>query len=178
MDAGDVLLKLETEIGPEDTTGKLTERLAHLGAKALLEGLERVEEGRAVFEPQDESKVSFAPKITKKDARIDWERDAVYLGRFIRAMTPDPGAYTFISRRGQNMRLNVTGAGIAEGSGTPGTVLKASEGHLIIAAGLEKPSPIGRKALEITELRPEGKKTMSAEEFLRGYSVGPGNILG
>lgn len=177
MDAGDILLKLETEIKPEDTTGSLTRRLARLGAEAVIEALERVETGTAVFESQDESKITFAPKITKKNAKIDWGRDALYLERFVRAMTPAPGAYTFFKRGGRDVRLIIAGAKTAEGCGNPGEVLEAPVGHLVVAAGRDNEFTGIPQALELEEIKPEGKKTISAPEFLRGYGLTPGNIL-
>jgi methionyl-tRNA formyltransferase len=177
VDAGEIVLKLETEIKPDDTAGSLTERLSRLGAGALLSALERIESGTAVFEQQDESKATYAPKITKEDARIDWNREAVYLERFVRAMSTAPGAYTFIQHGGRNMRLIIAVAKAAEGCGNPGEVLAAPEGHLVVATRQGKESPGTPRALELAELKPEGKKTMSAAEFLRGYDLLPEDIL-
>ncbi len=178
MDAGDIVGSVETEIGPHETTGQLTERLAVLGADALVEALDKVEAGTARFEPQDESKASYAPKISKKDARIDWSKSAGFLERFVRAMSPVPGAFTFFRRGGRTTRLIVGAARVAAGSGKPGTVIEASASRLLVATGPdESAAPGAGAALELGRLQPESKRMMSAAEFLRGCSITPDSVF-
>ncbi len=166
MDDGDVAAMASVEIAPGETTGELTGRLAGLGAEVLLKVLDEVEAGTAVFEKQDDSKATFAPKVTKKQALIDWSCGSGYLERFVRAMAPEPGAFTFVERSGPPLRLIVRSAAVAEGEAEPGTVIEASGGRLVVAAG--------QGALELEEVQPSGKRAMSAAEFLRGYQLAPG----
>lgn len=167
MDAGDIVAAAQTPIAPGETTGQLTERLSRMGARLLVEALDRVEAGTAGFTPQDESRATYAPKVSKRDARIDWARDAEYLERFIRAMTPAPGAFTFLEHSGRTMRLIVGGAALARGTGEPGTVLESSRDRMVVAAGRGS-------AIQLMQVQPEGKRMMSTEEFLRGYRVAQG----
>lgn len=176
MDAGDVIGVQETPIESADTAGTLTERLAELGARALIDSLDRVEDGTVLFERQNESEATYAPKITKKDARIDWERSADYLERFVRAMWPVPGAFTIFERDKRKLRLIIERAVVTEGSGKPGTVIASSDGRLVVAAG-QPAAENSPRALELLQVQPEGKRMMSASEFLRGYAVAPGSVL-
>jgi methionyl-tRNA formyltransferase len=179
MDAGGMAGAVQTPIGPEETAGELAGRLSKMGAELLLDVLERVEDGTVVFERQDESKVTCAPKLGREDARINWSLDADYLARFVRAMSPAPGAFTFFDRAGQRTRLIVQKARAAESSGEPGSVLQASGGRLLVAAGRSGPGrDTGRAALEVEVLKPAGKRAMTAAEFLRGYELETGSVLG
>ena len=176
MDAGDILDSARTEITPDDTAGSLTLRLAGMGARTLVEVLDRVEAGTAVFSPQDSTHVTYAPKITKADARIYWEKSAEFLERFIRAMSPAPGAFTYFDHKDSLLRLTVGSARVAEGSGRPGEALEAGSGRLVIAAGAQQEKQVSG-ALELLQVQPQGKRMMTAAEFLRGYRIEPGTFL-
>jgi methionyl-tRNA formyltransferase len=176
MDAGDILGAAKTEIAPEDTAGTLTDRLARLGARALVEALDRVEAGTAAFTPQDEAQATYAPKITKAGARIDWAENAEFLERFIRAMCPRPGAFTYFDHGGGPARLVVGSALTAGGAGKPGEVLDTSAGRLVVGTGRAQAS--ATRALELLQVQPQGKRMMTAAEFLRGYRMEPGSMLG
>ena len=99
LDTGDVLFKVATPIGPDETAGSLHDRLAQLAPNALLACLEDFERGAVSREKQDNALASYAPKLTRTDGEIDWSKPAEEIERRVRAMTPWPGAYTFVTLR-------------------------------------------------------------------------------
>ena len=155
LDTGPVLHSIVTEVASDETGGELTERLAELGAAALIEALTLIEGGEAQPRPQDHSRATYAPKVSRQTARLDWGKDAASLARAIRAFDPEPGAWALLD--GQEVKL--FGARAANGSGEPGTILQ-SEKLLRIAA------LVG--AVEVSEIQPAGKKRMPVSDWLRG----------
>ena len=162
LDSGPILHRLRTPIDIDDTAGTLTERLADLGATALLETLPCLAAGAVRPEPQDESLATYAPKIDRTTARIDWENDAGTVARQIRAFDPTPGAWTTLDGR----ELKLFGAhAVDDDSGDPGTVLLA-DGGLRVAAG--------RGAVEIAEVQPAGRRRIGVKEWVHGRGVAAG----
>ncbi|HEU5169823.1 MAG TPA: methionyl-tRNA formyltransferase [Gemmatimonadales bacterium] len=161
LDSGPVLLRVRTPIGPEETAGRLTERLAQLGAAALGEALERAA-GTDPGEPQDHAAATYAPKIDRGMARIALEEPAGAGARRIRAFDPVPGAWATL--RGTPVKL--FGAHVVPGTGAPGQVIGANR-VLVVA--------FGRDAIEVDEVQPAGKPRMSAEEWVRGRGVAVGD---
>jgi methionyl-tRNA formyltransferase len=162
LDAGPVILQKETEIFDDETFGELQMRLAELGALTLVEALTLVSLGKVKEKPQDDSRATYAPKVTRDSSRIDWKRSAIEISRLIRASDPKPGAFT----RTPKGDVKLFGPKAMDGiSGEPGEVLKIM-GELVIACGLD--------ALRIAEVQPSGKKRMSAHEWAlgRGPAVG------
>lgn len=164
MDTGPVYLRVPTPVTTEDTGGSLAARLAELGTQALLETLNDLVRGQAVPEPQDEALATFAPKLTRETARIDWSQDAATVARRIRAFDPAPGAWTTLD--GADVKL--FGARATPASGMPGTVLDAGE-RLVIAAA--------RGAVDIAEVQPAGRRRMAVGQWARGRGVEPGRRL-
>ncbi|NKX43022.1 methionyl-tRNA formyltransferase [Roseicyclus persicicus] len=160
LDTGPVLLRRETPIGPEDTAGELHDRLSALGATAIVDALARLDSLTA--EPQPDAGVTYAEKIDKAEARVDWTRPAPHIDRQIRGLSPLPGAWTTAGGK----RVKLIRSRLAEGAGAPGTVLAG----LTVACG--------QGAVEITEVQPEGKPRMPAEAYLRGARLAPGTVLG
>ena len=160
LDTGPVLLTRKTPIGAADTAGDLHDRLADLGAAAIIEALAHLDNLAPVAQP--DIGVTYAEKIDKSEARVDWTRPAPDIDRQIRGLSPFPGAWTMIGPT----RVKLLRCKLADGSGAPGTVL----------AGLR--IACGGGAVEITELQPEGKPRMSTEAYLRGARIGPGTVLG
>ena len=159
LDSGPVLHRIRTPIDIDDTAGTLTERLADLGATALLETLPCLAAGAVRPEPQDHSLATFAPKIDRATARIDWENDAGTVARQIRAFDPAPGAWTTLD----GLELKLFGArAVDDDGGEAGTVLLA-DGGLRVAAG--------RGAVEILEAQPAGRRRIGVKEWLHGRSV-------
>ncbi len=153
LDTGPVLLRQTTPIGGEETTGALHDRLAAIGAGAIVAALADL--GSLVPQEQAKDGVSYAHKIDKAEARIDWSRPAAEVARLIRGLSPFPGAWCDIAGE----RVKFHGAGVVDGQGVPGAVLRG----FVIACGTG--------AVEITRVQREGKKSMSADEVLRGMAL-------
>jgi methionyl-tRNA formyltransferase len=162
LDSGPVLHRLRTPIDIDDTAGTLTERLADLGATALLETLPCLAAGAVRPEPQDHTLATFAPKIDRATARIDWENDAGTVARQIRAFDPAPGAWTTLD--GHELKLFGARA-VDDDGGEAGTVLLA-DGGLRVAAG--------RGAVEIGEAQPAGRRRIGVKEWVHGRGVTAG----
>ena len=162
LDAGPVILQKETEIFDDETFGELQMRLAELGALTLVEALTLISLGKVKEKPQDDSRATYAPKVTRDSSRIDWGKSALEISRLIRATDPKPGAFTKTPKGD----VKLFGPKAMDGiQGEPGEVLKVM-GELVIACGLD--------ALRIAEVQPSGKKRMSAHEWAlgRGPAVG------
>jgi methionyl-tRNA formyltransferase len=167
MDAGDVLLVRPTPIAPDDTTGTLGERLAALGAAAIGAAIDGLHAGALHPQPQPREGVTFAPKIEREQARLDWTRPAVELERVVRAMLPAPAAFTTIDGR----LLKVHRAALAPAApGSPGSVVAAGTAGIDVATG--------DGALRLVEVQLEGKKRMAAGPFVAGHPLPPGTRLG
>lgn len=166
LDAGPVLVQAETEIYDDETYGELQGRLAEMGALTMLEALALLSVGQAKETPQDESRVTYAPKINRESGRIDWKQSAIEIARLIRAFDPKPGAHT-TSEKGD---IKLFGPKVLDGiKGKPGEVMKVT-GELIIACGID--------ALRITEVQPTGKKRMAAHDWARGRGAKVGDRYG
>src|SRR6478752_7175695 len=161
LDTGDILLQRTTEIRPDDTGRSLHERLAQIAPEALVESLRMLDKNSAPRISQDNMQAISAPKLKREHGRIDWSELAEAIERKIRAFNPWPGAFTEIG--GQN--LKIFSASVVDLSGEPGEILR-SQGQLVIAAG--------KGALSLGDVQLEGKRRMSAAEFLRGY----GSLVG
>lgn len=165
MDAGDVLLQREVEIGPAETAAELNARLAPVGAELLLETLAGLEVGSLEPQAQDESAVTFAPLMKRADGEIDWTMGAGEILNRMRGFDPWPGAYT--SRGGK--RLHVRGAAVSEKDLGPGEI-RIDGDRLWVGTG--------KGSLEALEVQPEGKRRMSASDFVRGYRPEDGEVWG
>ncbi|MFD1341093.1 methionyl-tRNA formyltransferase [Litorisediminicola beolgyonensis] len=160
LDTGPVLMERRTAIGPEETTADLHDRLAEMGAELIVEAVAKLPDLTAV--PQPEEGVTYAAKIDKFEARIDWTRPAAEIDRQIRGLSPFPGAWT----TWDGARLKLLGSRSVDGAGAPGEVLDG----LRIACG--------EGAVAITKLQREGRGAQDAAEFLRGARLDPGTRLG
>ncbi|MFM7335640.1 MAG: methionyl-tRNA formyltransferase [Tabrizicola sp.] len=149
LDTGPVLLREAVEIGAEETTAELHDRLSVLGARLIAEALERLP---FPVEPQPEEGVTYAAKIDKAEARVDWSRPAVEVDRLIRGLSPFPGAWVEINEE----RVKLLRSRLADGQGAPGKVL----GGFTVACG--------GGAVEVLEAQREGKRPMAAADVLRG----------
>ncbi len=163
LDAGDILAQKRVKILPEDNAQTLHDRLASIGAELLLETLPRYLRGEITPIPQDNSRATYCKPITKEMGRVNWNLPAEKIANMVRAFTPWPSAFTFF----RNKRLKLTEVAIAKGvKGKPGEVIETS-GKLTVAAG--------NGGVIIKKLKPEGKKEISGEEFIRGYRVKTGD---
>lgn len=158
MDRGPILHRVATPIDPDETGGQLTQRLARLGARALVEALDRLDRGQITPQPQDHGLATVAPKIGRETARIDWTRPADEVARRIRAFDPVPGAWTSLG----SLELKCFRPRVVEGRGPPGTV---------IAAGSELMVAAGSQAVAIGEVQPAGRTRIRASDWLRGHPL-------
>lgn len=166
LDTGDILLQQETEIGEDENAMVLGKRLSVLGASLLSRTLEGLESGEIKPRPQS-GEPSYAPPMKKEDGRIDWSLPARELFNFIRGTYPWPGAHC--NFRGE--RVAVVRASLAERDGdcAPGTVTGISAGAVSVCTG--------RGVLKVIDLKPQGKKVMSAGAFLRGRRAKEGAVF-
>lgn len=164
LDSGPVYHTIETEVAADETGGELTARLAELGAAALVESLMLVGGGAVEPVPQDHARATFAPKITRALARLDWAKDAATLARTVRAFDPEPGAWALLE--GQEVKL--FGGRAVNALGAAGEVLSAGTA-LVLGTGIG--------ALEVTEVQPAGKKRMPVDDWVRGRGVAVGQRL-
>lgn len=170
LDTGDMLLKRSVELSPKETGDSLHDKLMHLGAELIVEALPKLEKGELIPEKQKDELSSYAKKLTKAMGQIDWSKDAVSLERWIRGLNSWPSAYTFFGGK----TLKIWEAQVAEENGAqkaePGQVVSVSREGFTVACG--------QGALQILSLQLEGKKRVLTREFLLGYQVEPGMILG
>ena len=166
IDAGGMMAFARTPIGLDETAGEVEDRISVLGAPLVAQAIAELVAGSAKILPQDRSKVTKAPKLTKEDGRIDWSRSGLEIHNLIRAMQPWPVASTHWQRPGGPMRIIVHQAQPAEGQGSPGQVLESFEDRLVIAAG--------SGAVRLLRVQLEGKKPSPVADFLRGYQLAGG----
>lgn len=172
VDTGPMLLKRSIPLAADETTGSLMTKLATLGAQVLLEALPLWVAGEITPQPQDEQKASHTRMLRKEDGEIRWERPAAVLAREVRAYTPWPGSYTHW--RGKLLKIVKAHALLSEPDSQvpPGTVSLLEEaGHRLLAV------VTGAGRLLVERLQLEGRKAMSAEEFVRGYPQIVGEVL-
>lgn len=153
LDTGPVLLRLSLPISPQDTTGALHDRLSALGAAGITQALSQLDS--LTPDPQSDVGVTYAEKIDKAEAQVDWTRSAVEIDRQIRGLSPFPGAWTMAG----DTRIKLLASRVVAGSGAPGAVLQG----LTIACG--------DGAVEILRAQRPGKKAAEAEIFLNGFAL-------
>jgi methionyl-tRNA formyltransferase len=168
LDTGDILLLRELPILPDDTSLTLAPRLAELGAGLLVETLRGLEAGSIRPVPQDHSRATLAPILKKEDGEVDFTRSAAEISNRLRGFQPWPGAFTQF--RGKN--LKIMKARPAEGA------MQLSPGELRVVGETLLAGCDGGQALELKEVQPEGKKMISARDFISGYRLIPGEKLG
>lgn len=166
LDTGPMLLREAVPIDDEDTAGTLTERLAVRGAELLVETLEGVAQASIAPVPQPTDGVTIAPKVTAGEAELDYSLEAVSLWRRLRALDPAPGARTTIADR----RLKVWRARVVPGDGEPGRVTAIGDDGIDVQTAAQR--------LRIEVVQPEGKRRMSAAEFVRGNRIEVGAAAG
>ena len=161
LDTGSVYTQRRLAIGADDDFGTLHDRLALLGADAMIETLTDIAAGRARSTPQPQVGVTYAPKIEKSETRLNWQRPAVELERAVRVFRPAPGALAYLAGE----PIKVWRSRVVAGEGVPGSMLPSS-GALHVACG--------SGALSLEELQPAGGRRMASAEFLRGRRLAPG----
>jgi len=179
LDTGPMLLRYETEIGPEETAPALGERLAEVGAPLVVETLRRLDRGDIAPEPQDDSQATYAPVLKKSDGRIDWRLSGEHIYNQIRGLDPWPGAFTFFRGKtchiwgrplsvanfpptGQSYLVAVTERQVLPPSGT----IQAGHSLILVRCG-------DSGALVLTHVQLEGRKRITAREFANGAHLSP-----
>jgi methionyl-tRNA formyltransferase len=157
LDTGDVAMAERVAISDAMTAGDLHDALAPLGADLMVRAIGALERGKLQLTKQSDEGVSYATKIEKAEARIDWDKPARAVLRHIHGLSPFPGAWCEMASEGEQVRVKILRCEIADGSGIPGELL---DDHLAVACK--------EGALRILELQRAGKAPMKAEEFLRG----------
>lgn len=176
LDAGPILVQQRTPIGPDEDAGQLEERLAGMGAGLVLQVIDALEKGTAKPIVQDAGQASKAPRLKKEQGAIDWSRPAEEIKNQVRALRPWPRAFTFWhGDESDPVRLNIDRVAVfppPPGDATtdaPGVIVDALD-RLLIGTG--------SGVLEVLQLQVAGKRSLPADEFLRGYRVRPGNRFG
>lgn len=168
LDTGDMLLQVTTPISNEDTGGGLHDRLAMLGAQALIDTLAQIEAGTVTPVPQDDSAAVYARKLAKHEGDIDWQQEATTLMRQIRAFDPWPGSRC--RWKGEALRILQAHVEAADvGDTVPGTILAADKDGITIATARDK--------LVLTQIQLAGGKALTASEFLNGHDLTVGDRL-
>lgn len=165
LDTGDIIDVDEITLDPKETGGSLFDKLAKLGGELILKTLQNLEFGKATFIKQDDSKSTYAKKMTKELGHIDFTKDAESIERLIRGLNPWPSAFTYLDGK----VMKIWDADVVDAGGVPGTVISEDKDSFVIATG--------SKALKVNELQLEGKKRMKASDFLNGRSI-EGSKLG
>ena len=163
MDTGDILLQEETEVYDDDNSETLGKRLADIGGSLLIKTIQKVKEGPVRPVPQTGTS-SYAPPLKKEDGRIDWSNAAVGIFNFVRGMYPWPCAYCYLNGE----RIKITQAKALDGHGIAGRVEKAG-GELLVGTG--------KGLISVIQLQPQGKRLMTAKEFLMGRRLEKGTFL-
>jgi len=169
LDTGPTFARLSTLIGPDETAGELSERLAGLGAQAVTQWLPKYVLGACSLMPQDQARATLAPLLKKEHGRIDWAAGAKQVHDHVRGMNPWPGAFT--SARGRTIKVHVTRALQLEHPQVPaGRVLVADKSRVLVATGAG--------AVELVTVQPEGRRAMTATDWVIGRGVAEGDLLG
>lgn len=168
LDSGPMLMRVEEPIAPEESAGELGARLAEIGAEALVEVLALMEGDGIVEEPQDHARATYAPKVDRETAHIDWSKPADEVALWIRGMDDVPGAWSTLGARGpvKFFRPKV----VNESGGFPGEVIEAGDEGVLIACGMG--------AVRVREVQPPGKRRMPAGDWVRGRGVAVGDRFG
>jgi len=167
LDTGPICLAERVPIGSNTTAGELHDELARVGASLMVRALAALERGSLDATPQPDTGVTYAAKIDKAEARIDFSRPAAQVHNLIRGLSPYPGAWFEAGLAGRRERIKVLRSELVEGSGAPGTIL---DDKLTVACG--------EGAVRLVLLQRAGRKPMPADEFLRGFELAPGTQLG
>lgn len=167
MDAGDVISQKVVKIHHDETSITLREKLKKAGVGLLNQTLDKIENGKAEYVRQDESEVTYAPKLTKEMGRIDWSQPAEKIHNLVRGLLPWPGACTLFE--GKQLKILKTEVSEVNGDADPGEVIDVGKDYFTVAAGCG--------ALEIKYVHLADSKAMAAEEFLRGYPVKSGYVF-
>lgn len=164
LDSGPVLFQVPEPVRSDESMGELATRLSEIGAEALIDTLAMMEGGMVGEEPQDHSRATYAPKVDRAVARLDWSLPALELSRWMRGLDPAPGAWSTL----RDADVKLFRPRVEVHSGEPGTVLEVDEEVGVLVAA-------GEEAVRVREVQPAGRKRMNAAEWIRGRGVQAGD---
>lgn len=170
VDTGSILLQARVRIGADETAGELHDRLSLIGAEIVLQTVRLFELGKAHPRPQDDTLATPAPKIFRENCKIDWNNSAERVFNFVRGLSPLPCAWTVHEGRILRIYRSAVVQSTDSPSKVPGTLITVAKNQLVVACA--------QGALSIVEIQQGGKKRMNIEDFLRGYKLEAGTILG
>jgi methionyl-tRNA formyltransferase len=170
VDTGSILLQARVRIGADETAGELHDKLSLIGAEIVLQTVRLFELGKAHPRPQDDTLATPAPKIFRENCKIEWNNSAERVFDFVRGLSPLPCAWTVHEGRILRIYRSAVVQSTDSPSKVPGTLITVTKNQLVVACA--------QSALSIIEIQQEGKKRMSIEDFLRGYKLEAGTILG
>jgi len=165
MDAGPVLLSSEFPINADETYGDLSEKLSEEGSRLLVEGLELLQKGRISFKEQCHEKASFAPRISRQESELSWEKPSKMVHDLVRAMNPLPGSFFYY----EGKRVKVWKTSLTSDSGPPSTLTGFLEGNPVVACG--------DFSVSLIEVQQEGRKRTGGAEWIRGSSLKKGEMI-
>jgi methionyl-tRNA formyltransferase len=171
MDAGQILAQSQTNIAPDETAGRLHDRLAHIAAPLLLKTIDRIDDGSIIYTEQDHSKATLAPKLKKSDGYIDFNEPAQSLERKIRGFWPWPGASaTYLSKKtNKSIRVNIAMAEAVGPSNSTSLSVGTVDENLNVICGAD--------ALKIIKIKPAGSPLMDFKDFVNGRQTQPGDLF-
>ncbi len=169
VDAGEIILQKPLQILPYETCGHLFERMALLGAEAVVEALDLIASGKATYTPQDEEQATFCSKISAEQEQIDWNLPAEQTINLVRALNPSPAAWTSLG--GKRLKIFALRPCDGQFDGAAGEVVQTGKKCLAVQCG-------DGKAVFVTELQAENSKRMDIASFLNGHVVSLGTVLG
>ena len=168
LDTGDMIASVTVELDAQETGGSLFDKLQDAGAQLCVETMKSIEDGTAVYTPQDNEIATHTKMIQKSLGKINWSLSAVQIERLIRGLNPWPSAYTYLS--GKTLKIWKATVHPGNTDAAPGTVVKADKQSLVIQTGVDR--------LSLEEVQLEGKKRMPVADFLRGFTIENGTVLG
>jgi len=171
MDAGCILGQSKTDIAPDETAGRLHDRLAQIAAPLLLKTIDQIADGSVVYTEQDHSRATLAPKLKKSDGFIDFNEPAVFLERKIRGLWPWPGASAnYLSKKtGKSVRVSIAMSQVVETSDTSGLSTGTLDENLNVICG--------KDALKIAQIKPAGSPLMDFKDFTNGRQTRPADLF-
>ena len=171
MDAGCILGQSKTDIAPDETAGSLHDRLAQIAAPLLLETIDQIADGSAIYTQQDHSEATLAPKLKKNDGFIDFNESAASLEKKIRGLWPWPGASSNYQsqKTGKSVRVTIAAAQVVETSNIPGLSAGTLDENLNVTCG--------KDALKIIKIKPAGSPLMNFKDFSNGRQTRTGDLF-
>lgn len=169
VDTGDIILQMECDILPKDTTPTLYEKMSELGAKCFMKAVEKIEKNEVEYKIQDKSKATKAPLLKKEEAIVNWQNSAEQIANKVRAFKPFPSTISTLNGEQITIEKAFAEENSSKNSAQTGEIVEISKDGIFVQTG--------NGILAITELKPAGKRAMSVRDFLNGKQIKEGNIF-